>query len=73
MKIYTCTIKVNKKSLLRKLTINSQLQFTSIIGKNHGEIWMSVPIFLKYMDYYRMNNIIPDPVELQDWKKKYNN
>lgn len=34
---------------------------------------MSVSIFLSYMDYCRANNIIPDPVELKEWKKKYNN
>lgn len=34
---------------------------------------MSVSIFFAYIDYCKGNNKEPDPEELQQWKKKYNN
>jgi hypothetical protein len=34
---------------------------------------MSVPIFLAYIDYCKENNILPDPLDLRVWKRKYNN
>lgn len=33
---------------------------------------MSIPIFLAYIDYCKINNKEPDTKELQQWKKKYN-
>lgn len=34
---------------------------------------MSLPIFLAYMDYCIESKRVPDAIELQEWKKKYNN
>ncbi|GEM_PF-5275430 len=33
---------------------------------------MAVAILQAYLDYCKENNVIPNVVELNEWKKKYN-